>query len=138
VDWWHRHGHQRPVSVAFTTTVNEVGVLRAPPGIRAFIAMCASNVLPSSCATGVGHKGAHVGMARYSGPMPGKDSAAEFVLLALPHNAHTGALEAKVESSDSAEKAADKERHKPFRRWTARAHPRLFVSLPLMPHSEGR
>lgn len=39
--------------------------------------------------------------------MPGKDSPAELVLLALPHNAHTGTFEAEVESSDPGEKGAD-------------------------------
>jgi hypothetical protein len=103
VDVWHRHGHQRPVSVAFTTTVSDVGFCRGPPGILAFIAMCASKVFPSSCATGVGHKGSHVGVAWNSGPMPGKDTPAELVLLALPHNSHTGAFESEVEAADSCE-----------------------------------
>jgi hypothetical protein len=39
--------------------------------------------------------------------MPGKDTSAELVLLALPHNAHTGPLEAEVEPSDSGEQRAD-------------------------------
>jgi hypothetical protein len=56
---------------------------------------------------GVGHQGAHVGMARDSGPMPGKDSPAVGVLLALPHNAHTGALEPEVEAADPREQASD-------------------------------
>jgi hypothetical protein len=38
------------------STANEVIVFRGPPGIRAFIAMCAFGVFPSSCATGVGNK----------------------------------------------------------------------------------
>ena len=42
-------------STALTITVNEVIVERGPPFIRRFIAMCASGVLPSSFATGVGH-----------------------------------------------------------------------------------
>ena len=37
-------------------TVKDVIALRGPPGIRCFIAKCASGVFPSSCATGVGHK----------------------------------------------------------------------------------
>jgi len=44
VDVWHRHGH----SPDFTFTVSDVIVFRGPPGIRAFIAMCASGVFPSS------------------------------------------------------------------------------------------
>src|SRR5580704_16974102 len=47
-------GHN-PRSTALTITVSDVIVLRGPPGIRAFMAKCASGVLPSSCATGVGH-----------------------------------------------------------------------------------
>ena len=47
---------QSPRSTALTITVSDVMVFRGPPGIRAFIARCASGVLPSSCATGVGHK----------------------------------------------------------------------------------
>ena len=43
-----------PRSTALTITVRLVIFLRPPP-IRAFIARCASGVLPSSCATGVGH-----------------------------------------------------------------------------------
>jgi hypothetical protein len=39
--------------------------------------------------------------------MPGKDTSAELVLLALPHNSHTGPFEAKVESADPAEQASD-------------------------------
>jgi hypothetical protein len=39
-----------------TITVRDVIVLRGPPFILAFIAKCASGVLPSSWATGVGHK----------------------------------------------------------------------------------
>ena len=39
--------------------------------------------------------------------MPGKDPAAELVLLALPHNAHTGPLKAEVESADPAEQRSD-------------------------------
>jgi len=54
--------------------------------------------------TGVGHKGAHVGMARHSGPVPGKDPSAELVLLAEPHSSHTGPLEPEVESADAGEK----------------------------------
>jgi hypothetical protein len=45
-----------PRSTALTITVRDVIVLRGPPFIRCFIAMCASGVLPSSWATGVGHK----------------------------------------------------------------------------------
>ena len=48
-------GHM-PRSTAFTMTVKDVIALRGPPGIRCFIAKCASGVFPSSCATGVGHK----------------------------------------------------------------------------------
>jgi hypothetical protein len=64
-----------------------------------------------SPAVGVGHKGAHVGMTRDSGPVPGKDPSAELVLLALPHNAHTGSLEPKVKPSDPAEQRPDRQRH---------------------------
>jgi hypothetical protein len=39
--------------------------------------------------------------------MPGKDSSAELVLLALPHNAHTGPLEAEVEPPDAGEQRAN-------------------------------
>jgi len=53
---------------------------------------------------GVGHKGAHVGIARDSGPVPGKDPSAVRVLLALPHNAHTGSFEPEVEAADTGEK----------------------------------
>jgi hypothetical protein len=35
--------------------------------------------------------------------MPSKDPSAELVLLALPHNSHTGTLESEVESTDSGE-----------------------------------
>lgn len=45
-----------PRSTALTITFSDVIVLRAPPGILAFIARCASGVFPSSCATGVGNK----------------------------------------------------------------------------------
>jgi hypothetical protein len=107
VDRWHRHGQNFPASSALTTTVSEVGVFRSPPGILAFIAMCASKVLPSSCATGVGHKGAHVGMAGDPGPVLGEDPLAERVLLAEPHSSQTRPLEAKVEPADPAEKGAD-------------------------------
>jgi hypothetical protein len=48
VDVWHRHGQYFPRSSAFTTTVKLVGVSRGPPTILAFIAICASNVFPSS------------------------------------------------------------------------------------------
>jgi hypothetical protein len=44
-----------PRSTALTITVSDVIVLRGPPFIRCFIAMCASGVFPSSRATGVGH-----------------------------------------------------------------------------------
>jgi hypothetical protein len=44
-----------PRSTAFTITVSDVIVWRGPPGIRCFIARCASGVLPSSWLTGVGH-----------------------------------------------------------------------------------
>lgn len=37
------------------STASDVIVLRSPPGIRRFIAMCAAGVLPSSFATGVGN-----------------------------------------------------------------------------------
>src|SRR3954469_20516417 len=46
-------------------------------------------------------------MARDIGPMPGKDPPAVGVLLALPHNSHTGALEAEVESANSGEERAN-------------------------------
>jgi hypothetical protein len=36
--------------------------------------------------------------------MPGKDPPAVLVLLALPHNAHPGALKAEIESADPSEK----------------------------------
>jgi hypothetical protein len=101
IDVWHRHGHSPDF------TFSDVIVLRGPPFIRAFIAKCASGVLPSSCATGVGHKGAHVGIARDSGPMPGKHSPAEIVLLALPHNSHTGPLEAVIEAANPAKERSD-------------------------------
>ncbi len=39
--------------------------------------------------------------------MPGKDSSTELVLLALPHNPHTGPLEPEVEAADSGKEAAD-------------------------------
>jgi hypothetical protein len=39
--------------------------------------------------------------------MPGKDSSAVVVLLALPHNAHSGPLEAEVESADTCEEGAN-------------------------------
>jgi hypothetical protein len=42
--------------------------------------------------------------------VPGKDPSAERVLLALPHNAHTGSLEPKVKPSDPAEQGSDSER----------------------------
>ena len=63
---------------------------------------------PSSL-VGVGHKGAHVGMARDSGPVPSKDPSAELVLLAEPHSAHSGPLEAEVEPADPGEQASDGE-----------------------------
>jgi hypothetical protein len=47
-------GHS-PRVVAFAITAKFVIVFRGPPFIRAFMAKCASGVLPSSCATGVGH-----------------------------------------------------------------------------------
>jgi hypothetical protein len=110
VDVWHLHGQYWPFSSAFTTTVRLVGVLRGPPFIRCFIAMCASKVLPSSFATGVGHKGAHVREARDPGPMPLEDPLAEGVLLAEPHSSHVaGSLEAEVEAADAGEEAADRE-----------------------------
>ena len=39
----------------FTITFSDVALYRGPPFIRAFIAMCASGDLLSSCATGVGN-----------------------------------------------------------------------------------
>jgi hypothetical protein len=56
-----------------------------------------------SLRSGVGHKGAHVGMTRDPGPVPGKDPLAEGVLLAEPQSAHTGSFEPEVESSDPGE-----------------------------------
>jgi hypothetical protein len=109
VDVWHRHGQYWPFSSAFTTTVRLVGVLRGPPFIRAFIAMCASNVFPSSCPTGVGHKCPHVGMDRDSGPVLPEDPPTERVLLAEPQSSHTGALEAEIEAADACKEAADRE-----------------------------
>lgn len=44
-----------PRSIAFTITVSDVMVLRVDPIFVRFICMCASGVLPSSFATGVGH-----------------------------------------------------------------------------------
>jgi hypothetical protein len=35
--------------------------------------------------------------------MPGKDPPAVLVLLALPHNTHSGALKAEIESADPGE-----------------------------------
>lgn len=54
-------------------------------------------------ASGVGHKGAHVGVAWDTGPMAGEDAPTVWVLLALPHNAHSGAFEPEVEASDACE-----------------------------------
>jgi hypothetical protein len=50
---------------------------------------------------GVGHEIAHVGMARDSGPMPGKDPSAVGVDFALPQNSHTGSLKSQIESADA-------------------------------------
>jgi hypothetical protein len=97
IDVWHRHG-QRSICTATARLLTD----SRPIAWR--IAMKASGDRPVSCATGVGHKGAHVGMARDTGPMPGKDPPAVLVLLALPHNAHPGTLEAEIESADPAEK----------------------------------
>jgi hypothetical protein len=43
---------------ALDITVSDVIAVRGPPGIRAFMARCASTVFWSSCATGVGHNAA--------------------------------------------------------------------------------
>jgi hypothetical protein len=93
VDWWHRHGHKRPDHPHPSDPSSRPGFAAAfrPPR--------------PSCAFGVGHKGAHVGVARDSGPMSSEDTPAELVLLALPHNAHTGPLEAEVEAADAGEEA---------------------------------
>jgi len=63
--------------------------------------MSALRLLRFVIAIGVGHKDAHVGMARDSGPVPSKDPPAEGVLLAEPHSAHTGPLESEVEASNA-------------------------------------
>jgi hypothetical protein len=51
--------------------------------------------------------------------MPGKDSPAELVLLALPHNAHTGSLQAEVEAPDSGEQRANAQHPGPMPRSTS-------------------
>jgi hypothetical protein len=91
VDRWHSHR---------CTSVPRFGLLRLP---------CFAPLSFQSRAFGVGHKGAHVGMARDSWPVPGKDPSAELVLLALPHNAHAGSFEAEVEPADPGEEASDGE-----------------------------
>jgi len=48
-------------------------------------------------------------MTRDSGPVPGKDSLAERVLLAEPQSSHTGSLEPEVEAADACEEASDGE-----------------------------
>jgi hypothetical protein len=58
-------------------------------------------------ASGVGHKGAHVGMDRDSGPMLPEDPLTERVLLAEPHSSHTGPLEAEVEAADAGEEGSN-------------------------------
>src|SRR5205085_566216 len=91
VDVWHRHGHAAPVTCSTNPVVCPgSGAVERP--------LCSA-----SAARGVRHKGAHVGMAGDSGPMPGKDSAAVVVLLAEPQSSHTGALESEVEAADSRE-----------------------------------
>jgi hypothetical protein len=53
---------------------------------------------PSPC-PGVGHKGAHVGIARDPGPVLGEDPPAEGVLLAEPHSSHSRTFEPEVKAT---------------------------------------
>lgn len=48
-----------------------------------------------------------VGVARHVGPVTGKDSAAELLGLALPHNSHTGPFEAEIKAAHPTEEGAD-------------------------------
>jgi hypothetical protein len=75
----------------------------------------ASNVSKPSrmfvtAALGVGHEGAHVGMAWDVGPVLGENLAAEGVKLALPQNSQTRSFESKVEPSDPCEEASNGQR----------------------------
>jgi hypothetical protein len=54
-----------------------------------------------TAALGVGHQGAHVGVAGDVGPVLGEDLPAEGVQLALPQNSQTRSLEAEVEPPDA-------------------------------------
>jgi hypothetical protein len=116
VDVWHRHG-QRPSASNCTARWRSIRP-GAPvpfaywPAACRSLARClksfhASKVRPSYAVTGVGHKGAHVGMTRDPGPVLREDPLAELVLLAEPHSAHTGALQAQVKSPDPAEEASN-------------------------------
>jgi hypothetical protein len=49
-------------------------------------------------------------MARDAGPVFREDPLAELVLLAEPHSAHTGTLEANVEAADPGKERPDCER----------------------------
>jgi hypothetical protein len=100
VDVWHRHGQR---SVANVTAVCSVSAAFAPLGRfpASVVALDARRPPVPSLRSGVGHKGAHVWVAGDAGPVAREDALAEGVLLAEPHSAHTGALEAEVEPSDA-------------------------------------
>ncbi len=60
-------------------TCKLVIVLRGPPFMRCFIAMCAAGLLLSSLATGVGQKRLDVVVDGHAGPVLGEDAPAEGV-----------------------------------------------------------